>query len=304
METKMLTKIKNFSLASIMVLSCQTTVFACMNPQRTTAELFEEYNDEFNRLGRPQYKIFIKLQKLFETKDQSTIKNDLIAKTQSLKNKDNNAETISDEEIYEVQKIWDQFKSFYNYDLLDLIMYPLHEPANKKNVKEMEKERKQKPLNLYAHPDKYKLSENNTKMDNFYRYLDNTSRPRKAMDFTIRPILTIALSAPGIIAFRAKANIVRTVCSLPSLLFPNYFFKNNNMSNDTRKAKIEILGCNQAIILYGHAINNRINDIKHHDNLIKRHDNAIKRKDLTISIKQQQARDALDVLFPKKNFSN
>lgn len=318
MEIKMVTKIKLLSLASIMALSCQITVFACMDPQKTAEELFEEFNDEFTKYGRPQYKIFIKLHKLFETKNQATIRKEFAEKILSLKTKDTNKEIISDKDIYEAQKIWDQFKSVYNYDLLDFIMYPLHQPANKKNLEELKKEytKKQdfagkpkeyetKPLVLDIYPDKYAMSENKEKMKILFQYMnDDTARPKKPMDFGIRPILEIVLSTPGIIVFHTKANIVRTACSLPSLLLPRYFFKDKKISDDTRKTNIEINEYNNAIVQHESAINKYVNVIKQHDNAIKKQDNAIKRKNLAISIKQQQARDAFDVLFPKKNFSN
>ena len=102
----------------------------------------------------------------------------------------------------------------------------------------------------------------------------------------------------------ANINFVRTVCSLPSLLLPNYFQQRqifHAVNSEKRDIKLYI----SAIKQHDNEIIKHINVIKQHDNEIKKQDNKIKRKDLTISIKQQQARDAFDVLFPKnKNFSN
>jgi hypothetical protein len=169
-----------------------------------------------------------------------TIKKDVMKKIKTLHTKNSCQELITDEDVLEITMLWNQFKSLHNYNWIDQIIYPFHKTIDPEQVT---KERNRKPLNLLLHSDRY-LSKNKKQMDDLFICLGDSSRVSKSMDFIIDPIVAIATST----AARATFQAVTTACSLPSLLFPDYFTNKNtsrykNALNKTNK-QIKIVELN------------------------------------------------------------
>lgn len=270
----MLTKIKVFSIISLLALSLQTTIFA-MNQEIILLDtpIHDPQRKNHYQFNLPHsFNIFVLLQKKFDSKSKShsSIKTELLEKYKILKKKNDEGGLVSDNDAYEIQMLWDQFKALHNYDWLDNTLYPLHKAVD---YEKLNKIRKKKPLCLFVHSDKYK-EENRAKMDALFVYLGDSSRPAKYMDFISKPVIIFAASAAYRATLQTAAHTVATVCSLPSLLFPD-FFKNAATSH----YKNELKKTNQEIGEY---------------------DRAIKITKINVETKQQEARDALNI-FSRKN---
>jgi hypothetical protein len=288
----MLTKIKSFSIISVLILSLQTTIFAMdlneiidfnQNWYKKRIELVLLYK-KINQLPRnyvpkmdspkiiasdivldepTTIKTYLSMHYacliVQSTLVTDTIKKDVMKKIKTLHTKNSCQELITDEDVLEITTLWNQFKSLHNYNWIDRIIYPFHKTIDPEQVT---KERNRKPLNLLLHSDRYR-EENKKQMDALFICLGDASRVVKSMDFIIDPIIAIATST----AARATFQAVTTACSLPSMLFPDYFTNKNT---------------------------------SHYKNALNKTNKDIKIVELNIQAKQQEARDAV-IFFSTKN---
>jgi hypothetical protein len=288
----MLTKIKKFSIISVLVLSLQTTIFAMdlneiidfnQNWDKKRIELVLLYkkinqlpHNYVPKMDSPKIiasdivldepttiKTYLSMHYacliVQSTLATDTIKKDVMKKIKTLHTKNSCQEPITDEDVLEITTLWNQFKSLHNYNWIDRIIYPFHKTIDPEQVT---KERNRKPLNLLLHSDRYR-EENKKQMDALFICLGDASRVVKSMDFIIDPIVALAASTTA----RTTLQAITTACSFPSLLFPDYFTNKNT---------------------------------SHYKNALNKTNKDIKIVELNIQAKQQEARDAVK-FFSTKN---
>lgn len=209
------------------------------------------------------------IQEKFKTKN-TILKEKLFEKLSALEQRNKENLFILDKEINELKELFKQLTLSYNYTLLDSIVYPLGKRITKEKVHELYLE-----LSLFSHPDRFASLKNDAASENqlkiaslfkeFNNYHNEYQRPTKSLDFIVDPTIAIATNIATRLAFKTSNQIVETTCSLPSILFPDYF-KNEKILDYNKEIKAAKVIINE----YDTAIQHKLDTVENYGSTIKK----------------------------------
>jgi hypothetical protein len=218
----------------------------------------------------------------YDKANLNQIKSNLKFLIKTLNENDNHH--FQDKYITICKQLWNDFLLLHNYSWLDHILYPKHP-----SIDSPEENKYRKNQLLLLHPDKQNSNDTCTpeQKTDLFRHISNITRPKKPFDSIINPISNFLSMITNKIIFQTSAQIFTTTCSLPSILFADYF-KNTNILEYEKAIKNKNLN----ILKHETAIKHQLNTTKHYNN-------AVKRIELKTNITQLKARKLLRSLDTK-----
>lgn len=262
----MLSKIKKNSIAFIMILTLQTTIFGMHENECKQLSLI--YKKPYLPYNINSLNFWSSLKEIFSRKDHSAsttlahIKSDLIKfveylQTNDLENNPELQETIN----RKYKQLWNDFLMLHNHNWIDQFMYPNHP-----HIDNPENNKYRRELLRSLHPDKNQSIINKSQQNELYKHLTDTARPEKPMDCIINPFV----DAVAHLGSQASFNIFQTTCFLPSILFPQFFSNQETrfFKKYINQANKEISQCNRSVKILERNIETRHEELKKTFNIV------------------------------------